>query len=170
MTSSDLPSLYLPTERIIDYKYLIKVEQITSYDFLYNTPTQNIKTFFLIETLYLPCNESIKLYLKQQVFCSEDKIEDLRIKQKYFRTLLDYLNQIEYILSIPLKDLATLINEPNDLDKLVYWRYSAPEPTKETMDELINTPWFLNKIFYPIANSRIPTNNYPYYYPYPAST
>jgi hypothetical protein len=165
--SFSCPSLYLPTKRIIDYKYLIKVEQETDLNLIpyYHIYTQNIITSFHIETLYLYNNESTDLKLEKQVLCSEDKVVNISIKQEHFRFLLSYLNQIEYILSIPLEDLATLINEPNDLDKLVYWRYSVPEPSKESMAELMRTPWFLNKIsyhIYHITDPSIPVDRYPF--------
>ena len=154
-------SLYLPTQRIIDYKYLIKVEQETDLNLIPYYHTQNI-TSFHIETLYLYNNESTDLKLEKQVLCSEDKVVNISIKQEHFRFLLSYLNQIEYILSVPLEDLATLINEPNDLDKLVYWRYSVPEPTKETMTELMKNPFFLDKISYHITDPSIPVDRYPF--------
>ena len=40
---------------------------------------------------------------------------------------IPYLSQVEYILTCPMSDLALHLNDPQDLDKLVYWRYSLPE-------------------------------------------
>lgn len=156
--------LYLPTERIIDYKYLIKVSQETGISLfsILLTPVQNIKTTFLIETLYLPNAESTELLLEYQILCSKDKVQDVRFKQEYLRFCLSYLNQIEYILSIPLEDLATLVNANDGLDKLVYWRYSLPEPSLITMQNLMKNPSFFNKISYHITDPQIPVDRYPY--------
>jgi len=81
---------------------------------------------YLLPT-YLVKPQSIEFINHKQILSEYDKFDYSAIEIS--RSNLSLLNQIEYLLSIPIKDLALHLNEDSDLDKLVYWRYSCPLDT-----------------------------------------
>ena len=111
--------LHLPTSRVIEDSFKIVVEQDSIV-----SPNIIRITNFCISTTYLVKPESINFTFTNYDYYLEQKIISLN------RYLLSYINQIEYLLSIPLDDLALHLNEDNeDLKRLVYWRYSLPTPS-----------------------------------------
>ena len=116
--------LHLPTTRIIDDSFKIRVEQESMDDNL--NSVIRVLTIFKVSTTYLVKLESIEFKNYKQIpgYDMEEFFE--HYKAGISQSNLSLLNQIEYLLSVPIKDLALHLNEDSDLDKLVYWRYSLP--------------------------------------------
>jgi hypothetical protein len=92
------------------------------YDHYYNTFT--FKISFKIETTYLNPPETTEMaFYTTFPFRYEEMYKDILNKQT-----LANLNKIEYILACPIEDLAPHMNDPDNLDSLVAWRYLIPWP------------------------------------------
>ena len=61
--------------------------------------------------------------ISDPIFDNGSDFDDFRKRNFKYRSQ-DYLTNIKSILSCSIEDLATHVNDPDDLDKLVYWRYS----------------------------------------------
>jgi hypothetical protein len=127
-TSKREPSeiLHLPTVRLIDLKFIIRVTHKKYEDF--PSPFVHIRIDFHIQTAYLPFPEHIELkhHYANVPFPYPKEYRDIQ-KQSYDKNILNQLNKIEYILSIPLEELPPYMNDPDGIDSLVSWRYQIPQ-------------------------------------------
>jgi hypothetical protein len=97
-------------------RYTIHYEDYTSYGYQY------VRTIYTITDKITQTSITISGpgVFNFNVGSEQDRYNKLEYKYQTEQ----YLTKLKSILSCSIEDLATHVNDPDDLDKLVYWRYS----------------------------------------------
>lgn len=124
--------LYLPLEKTINNKFHLKVTQETRINAQYY---KEIATTYAIQPIYFNTTwiKYLRLSWDFPVYNGYNRgvyIHDVqaveRGKNHYNKLALIYLNDIEYILSLPLEELPLHLEEAYPYDDLVLWRLELP--------------------------------------------